>query len=306
MNLAPIILFVYNRPWHTRKTVESLKKNKLADVSDLIIYSDEAKDDADKKNIQDVRNYLRSVNGFKSVQIIEQQTNKGLVDSIVNGVTKVVNKYGKVIVLEDDIVTSLYFLKYMNDALKYYQNNEKVMHISGYMFPVDSVGLEQTFFLRSPSCWGWATWGRSWNYFEINIDNLSRQFSKKEVNSFNLDGVYNFWRQVVDNKKGIINTWAIFWYASVFIRQGLCLHPAISMTQNIGYDASGTHCGHSSIFNVALDSQPVTFFEPKINESTLALKKLQQFFTRNRLNYSSRFLVSIKRMLRFLPLPPTS
>ncbi|MBE0472148.1 MAG: glycosyltransferase, partial [Methyloprofundus sp.] len=130
--LAPIILFVYNRPWHTQQTVEALQNNLFADQSDLIIYSDAAKNDQACVQVQAVRDYIKTVDGFKSVKIIERDKNRGLAANIIDGVTEVVNQYGKIIVMEDDIVTSPAYLSFMNQALDFYQNENKVWHISGW------------------------------------------------------------------------------------------------------------------------------------------------------------------------------
>ena len=157
MNFAPIALFAYNRPWHIRKTVETLQKNELSEHSELFIYSDGPKNQEDRELVNEVRQYLHSIRGFKHIEIIEQKRNSGLADAIVSGVTEIVGTYGKTIVLEDDLVTSPYFLRYMNDALKFYKEDEQVMHIAGYMLPINSFGLPETFFYRIASCWGWGT-----------------------------------------------------------------------------------------------------------------------------------------------------
>ena len=122
MNLAPIILFVYNRPEHTKKTLESLKINELASESSLFIFSDGSKNENDKKSVDEVRKYISTISGFKEIKIILREKNLGLADSVISGVTEVIEKYGKAIVLEDDIVTSKYFLKFMNEALDFYED----------------------------------------------------------------------------------------------------------------------------------------------------------------------------------------
>src|SRR3989339_698479 len=139
--LSPIVLFVYNRLEHTRKTIEALQKNELAKDSELFLYSDGPKNEENIKKVNEVRKYINSIDGFKKVKIVEREINFGLARSIIAGVTDIVNKYGKIIVLEDDIVTSPYFLTFMNDALCLYENEEKVMHISGYFFPVENKNL---------------------------------------------------------------------------------------------------------------------------------------------------------------------
>jgi hypothetical protein len=278
MTLAPITLFVYNRSAHTRQTVEALQKNALAKDSDLIIYSDAPKTPEAAAAVREVREYIRTINGFKSVAIIERDKNWGLANSIIDGVTSVVNKYGRIIVLEDDLVTSHYFLDFMNTALETYQDDEKVMHISGYMFPIDNADLPETFFLRTPSCWGWATWNTAWRHFEKNPKKLLGEFSKQTINRFNMDGAYNFWAQVEQNGRGEIDTWAIFWYASVFLKGGLCLHPNISMVNNIGHDNTGEHCRETSDYLTVLASSPVRYFERNIIESSIAHARTRKFF----------------------------
>ncbi len=157
MNLSPIALFVYNRLEETQKTIEYLTKNELAEKSKLFIFSDGFKDEKDKLKVNEVRNYLRTIRGFEEIKIIEKEKNYGLANSIIKGVTGVVNEYGKVIVLEDDLLTSPYFLKFMNDALYLYERENRVGAICGYVYSMKEQ-LPETFFLRFFNSWGWATW----------------------------------------------------------------------------------------------------------------------------------------------------
>ena len=165
MTLSPICLFVYKRLDLTIKTVTSLKGNLYANGSDLFIFSDAPKNDEDQLLVLEVRKYIKSIVGFKSVKIIERENNLGLAESIISGVTEVINQYGKIIVLEDDLLTSKYFLKYMNDALEKYQNESEVISILGYIYPIKTQ-LPELFFLRGTDCWGWATWDKAWKTFE--------------------------------------------------------------------------------------------------------------------------------------------
>ncbi|MCK9607885.1 MAG: hypothetical protein M0R33_15690 [Methylomonas sp.] len=245
MNLAPIVLFVYNRPEHTRKTVESLKSNELAEYSDLIIYSDGPIDEHVFLSVNAVRDYLKTVVGFNSVVIIEREFNIGLAANIIDGVTTVVNKYGKVIVLEDDIITSPVFLTFMNRALAFYENESRVWHISGWNYPINPDGLGDTFLLRIMNCWGWASWADRWVKYEKSPQKLIIEFSSQQRSQFDLDDSGVFWSQIVDNAKGKIDTWAIFWYATIFRHNGLCLNPAHTFIRNIGHDGSGIHCTDS-------------------------------------------------------------
>jgi hypothetical protein len=286
--LAPIVLFVYNRPYHTQKVIEALKNNPEAKESELFVYCDGAKENAseiEKKQIEETRKIIRGINGFKSVTMIESKENKGLAFSIIEGVTEIVNKYGRIIVLEDDIVTSSGFLKYMNDALEVYSNVKKVMHISGYMFPFQNTSKKYVFFSNPTTCWGWATWKESWSYFEKNVDSQIEQIDNRNLwKKFTLNNTFpSFQTQLFQNKNGLINTWAIFWYASVFLNKGISLHPSISLTNNIGLDGSGENCGgfedkENPYYNRQLAD---TIFVKKqyFLSSTRENKMLEKFYT---------------------------
>jgi sulfatase maturation enzyme AslB (radical SAM superfamily) len=296
-NHAPIVLFVYNRPWHTQQTIEALQKNELAKESELFIYSDEAKNDEDKKSVNEVREYICNIDGFKNVNVIKQSTNQGLANSIIKGVTEIVNKYGKIIVLEDDLVTSPYFLKFMNEALKRYKDEKKVWHISGWNYPIDTDELSDTFFWRYMNCWGWATWSDRWQHYEKNIDKTIKAFSKDDVERFNLDGTVDFWNQVLMNKKGKINTWAIFWATTIFQHNGLCLNPSKTFVINIGQDGSGLHSSDYDIYKSALSMNNNIKFSSDIIENNLALQRIQAFFKSHKKTFLSRVINKLSKIL---------
>jgi hypothetical protein len=296
--LAPIALFVYARPAHTRRTVEALRENALAAESDLVIFSDGPKTQEAAAGVRAVRDYIRTVSGFRTVRIVERETNWGLAKSIIGGVTELCERRGRVIVLEDDLVTSTYFLRFMNDALARYEAEETVMHVSGYMFPVNPAGLPPTFFLRTASCWGWATWQRAWRQFSRQPARLMEEFSAADIRRFNFDGAYDFWDQVRKNASGRIDTWAVFWYATIFRAHGLCLHPASSMTNNIGHDSSGQHRIDSGQFQTELAAGPVTKFEACIAENALAYARLRDYFFSIRPSPARKLVSAIARRLR--------
>jgi len=300
-SLAPIALFVYKRPSHTRRTVEALQGNVLAGKSDLFIFSDAPKNPEDDDLVHDVREYIKTINGFNTVTIIEKEKNEGLAKSIIEGVSRLTNECGRVIVLEDDLITSPYFLSFMNDALNQYQFEDKVMHISGYMLPIDHTGLPETIFLHTLSSWGWATWDRAWKFFTKDPGKLINEFSRNKIRRFNMEGAHDFWVQVVLNERGLIDTWAIFWYATVFKLGGLCLYPSISLVNNIGHDGTGEHCGKTNYFSTSLANNPIATFEKNITESQLAYTKAREFYLANRLNIIKRIYAGIKlRLYAFL------
>ena len=295
MTLAPIVLFVYNRPWHSQQTIEALQKNELSSESELFIYSDAPKAEKDQEKVQEVHDYVHSIGGFKKITIIERVENWGLANSIIDGVTAIVNQYGKIIVLEDDIVTSPCFLRYMNDALDYYQDEGKVMHISGWNYPINTEGLPQTVFLRATSCWGWATWSRAWQFFDKNPQKLLETFTKKDRYNIDFNGTAGMWSQVTGNLSGKLNTWAIFWYASVFKVNGLCLHPTNSLVENIGHDGSGVHCGASDLYNVVLSDKSVAHFSDDITESSITMDRIQRSLLSNKKSLFKRVLNKLTR-----------
>jgi hypothetical protein len=285
MTLAPIVLFVYNRPWHTQQTIKALQKNELADQSDLVIYSDAYKNDQDWSSVQQVRDYIKIIKGFKSVKVVEREDNWGLAKSIIAGVTEVVNQYGKIIVLEDDIVTSSTFLSLMNQALDRYRNEPKVWHISGWNYPIDSDNLGDFFFWRVMNCWGWATWADRWAKYEKSPRKLINEWSAQQKHHFDLDGSGVFWHQVIGNTEGKMNTWAIFWYATIYQNKGLCLTPTSTHVDNIGHDGSGVHCGNSQTNNAektVLNTKHQLVWPVEYKESALAVEEIKLYYRKQK------------------------
>lgn len=239
MELAPIILFAYNRPWHVTQTLEALAANHLADQSTLYIFADGPKADAsveDLEKINETRVAIRDKQWCKEVIIREADTNFGLAESVIAGVTEIVNKHGKVVVLEDDIITSPYFLTFLNDGLKVYQDSGNVYAINSYMFPIDTD--EVTTFLSplGTSTWGWATWADKWKAFERTPKHKTLIQTNPFLRSrFNLAD-YNY-ADMLDNT----NSWGIRWYYSVFVRNGLGLFPTKTLCKNIGFGEGATH-----------------------------------------------------------------
>ncbi|WKJ88631.1 glycosyltransferase [Methylomonas montana] len=298
MNLSPVVLFVYNRPWHTRQTIEALQKNELAFESELIIYSDAPKNDDSRQTVMDVRSYIKSIQGFKKITIIEREKNWGLSKSIIDGVTTIVNQYGKIIVLEDDLVTSRFFLKFMNEALNFYQNEKKVFHISGYVYPINTKNIDSTFFLKPTTCWGWGTWDRAWKYFVKDSDLYLCLFNKKMIYDYNLSGAYRYFDQIRLNKKGRIDTWAVFWYASSFLNSALSLHPKDSFVRNIGHDGFGVNCTKSSVFDVEVVDYYDVIFTTNICENIKARKSFECFFNGLKKTLFKRIYNKARNILR--------
>lgn len=240
---APVVVFAYARPAHTARTLAALAANEGATETDLIVYADGPKTEAVAPQVAAVREIVADVQGFRSVRVVAREANVGLAANIIEGVTNTVQDYGRVIVVEDDIVTAPKFLSFMNRCLDAHQDNAKVWHVSGWNYPIASEGLEDVFLYRAMHCWGWATWADRWAHYQRDPAALIAAWDEPAISHFNLDGTHDFWRQVVENRDGVISTWAIFWHATIAARGGLCLHPARSYVTNIGFDDSGHHTG---------------------------------------------------------------
>lgn len=293
-NLAPIALFVYNRPQHTERTIKFLQENDLAGKSNLFIFSDGAKSQLEEENVAKVRALINKVEGFKSVKVFERKENAGLANSVIEGVTKLIKDYDQVIVLEDDLIISPHTLRYFNDALNRYRDEEKVMHIGAYMYPLKAEDLPQSFFYRAATSWGWATWGRAWKNFEPNIDTLIKQFDKEKKSAFSIENKMNFWKQMLEFKKGKNNSWAIRWYASIFLKGGLTLNPSQSLVNNIGHDGTGVHSGINDIYNVVINPKPITEFPEVIEEDKKAYQVIKRFLSTRKGN----MVLRVKRFVR--------
>ena len=248
MTPAPLALFAYNRPTHTERVVASLLKNRLASETELFVYSDGPRRPEDAPLVDRVRKILHSITGFKSVQIIEQGRNLGLANSVISGVSEVVQRYGKVIVVEDDLLLSPNFLTFMNTVLDFYSPFEKVYSVTGFSYPAGAIHIPKDYsydVYLSYRCmsWGWATWIDRWQTVDWKVTSFEPFLrDRKSQKLFNQGG-----EDLSDMLKlqmiGKIDSWAIRWCYAHFQNQAFCLYPVRSLVSNLGFDRSGTHCG---------------------------------------------------------------
>lgn len=297
--LAPIILFVYKRPEHTLKTLQALAVNKYASESELFVFADGPKENATDEDLEHIRATRAVISKFKgcaSVNLIEREKNLNLEENVISGVTEIIDRYGKVIVLEDDIITAPNFLAYCNQGLDMYQEDKSVYSINGFMFAIDFKSDFDTFLCPlATSSWGWATWKDRWATFEHEVEDVSI-FENNEYLRKRFDlADYQYFDMLKQ-----LNTWDIRWYYTAFLRNGLGLFVTRSLTDNIGFDGSGTH-GTSDSFNINL-------YQGEINikkKEKIDLRKysaLTQYFIRPKLPQQSpslirRILIKIKRRL---------
>lgn len=279
--LAPVILFVYNRPEHTLKTLTALSENEWANESVLYIFADGPKINASAQNlklIEETRRLIKSKKWCGEVNIIERKENFGLANSVISGVSEIITKHGKAIILEDDLVSSNCFLRYMNEALEAFENNSDVACISGYTYPIKN--LPELFFIKGADCWGWATWKRAWDHFEPDGNKLLQTLKSKSLtNEFDFNSSYPYIKMLEEQIEGKNNSWAVRWYASAFLKNQLCLYPGKSYVNNIGADGSGTHFSTATKqFETALNTHPISTYKITIEENAFARGKFEDYF----------------------------
>lgn len=297
-NYSPVALFVYNRFIHTHQTIEALKNNVIARETDLIIFSDAPKSEVHIESVAEVRQYIYQIDGFKSVSIIERKTNFGLANSIIAGITTVVNQYGTVIVLEDDLITSPYFLTFMNNGLEIYQKNKEVASIHGYIYPIKN--LPETFFIKGADCWGWATWKRAWDIFEADGNKLLTElYHKKRQKEADFNNNYGYIKMLKAQINGQNDSWAVRWYMSAFLNNMLTLYPNQSYVQNIGLDNSGTHCKETELFSIDLTKNNGKFKKIAAKEDKIARLKIEHFFKSIKPSFLSKIISKINTIKSF-------
>lgn len=298
MKLAPVLLFVYNRPQHTRQLLESLLANKEAAESELFIYSDGPKDENDRAAVDEVRRYVRQIEGFAAVRLTERKQNQGLASNIIDGVTTVAGQYGRVIVLEDDLRVSPYFLKFMNDALETYRDEPRVGHIQACDYTRSPI-LPDTFLIKWTGSWGWATWDRAWKLFNPDGAELLRQLEERKLTkTFDFNGKYGYTRMLRKQVEGKNNSWAIRWNASLFLKDVLSLNVGKALVQNNGFDGTGTHCGGGGLYASELWLAPIAV-QPisPIEENVEARKVYEEYYARTN-SFRAKLLRRLRRMLK--------
>lgn len=296
MSYAPIALFVYNRPWHVRQAVEALLANADAVRTHLYVFADAPRNAAANQATDEVRAYIRSIAGFETVTLIEREANLGLARSIIDGVTRLCQEYGRVIVVEDDLITSPHFLSYMNDALARYEHEDRVMQVAGYMFPVNLALEEDAVFLPFTSSWGWATWGRAWQHFDATGSGCQRLVEDQALKrAFNLNGAYDHFRLLQSQLRGETDSWAIRWYLSVFLMSGLTLYPKKTLVCNLGFDGSGVNCVVRSIEAKAIEPHFHVVAMPRVLSVSDSYEVILRHFPQPKLN-----IMTILNRVRYL------
>lgn len=283
MTSAPALVFTYNRLAKTERTLNALNENDLAGDTDLFIYCDQAvqsKPD-DESAVMAVRKYLSEFAGssrFHSVKLCFADQHRGLAASVIKGVSEVMDQYGKVIVTEDDLVSHCNYLTYMNECLERYQNDERIWSISGYSYPLEgNRDTDSVYFTYRGSSWGWGTWKDRWDTVDWEMKDYSGlPWNLKRMKSLNLAG-RDLYMMLRNQKKGVIDSWAVRWVFEQTRNRRLTVYPAHSFLYNIGLDGSGTH--HVGDGNDQIESlKAVPFKLTEIRFSRLLLEQFAEYY----------------------------
>lgn len=265
---APICVFAFDRPEHLRRTLTALAANDLAKESNLVIFCDGPRHERDKAKTALVQEFARDTEGFRSCNVIVSKANKGLGVSVIDGVTQMLTQYDRAIILEDDLITSPHFLRYMNDGLDLYADNPTVASIHGWCFPHAVSDPPETFFLRGTDCLGWGTWKRAWAMFEPDARLLLSELRRRRLQyAFNCNGIYDYMGMLRAVRDGKISSWAVRWRASAFLHDMHTLHPGRSLVQHVGGDGKGTNVGVTDLFDVPLSESAISIRPQSVVEN---------------------------------------
>ena len=300
---TPIALFTFNRVDLLKKTINSLKRNNLAIDTDLFVFSDGPKGKIFLDEIKSVRKYLKKIKGFKSCKVIEREINLGLEKNILSGLEYIFENFSKVIVMEDDIITSKFFLKFMNDALNLYENDLNVSQINGYSFLEsykDTYKLDDLYFIKGADCLAWGTWKNRWINYNDDAQFLVREILRKKLErDFNRDNNYNFLKMLkAKSKKG--NSWAICWYASNFLLDKYALYPLKSLACHIGNDSRATNyiSSKNDSLSVKLARREISLSKIEVSENSSTSLAYNKFLMDSKGNFLERLKCFIKVFIR--------
>lgn len=282
-NCAPIVVFCYNRPSHLKTLIESIQLNKEAIDSDLYVFSDGAKNELDIPLVQEIRKYISSLMGFKSIHCIWRENNIGLAKNVISGVSEVFVKYEKIIVLEDDLCVSENFLDYMNQSLAYYKDQPSIFSISGYTAPIEIPSNYQpdVFLFYRINSWGWGTWRDRWEKMDWEIADFEIFIRNNQLRKAFNRGGEDCTPMLLRQMQGKINSWAIRFNYNCYKKSLLNIYPVISKVSNTGNDGSGTHVKSTSYYNTSLDieQKAVQLMMPELDSQIVS--NYQHFFKKS-------------------------
>jgi hypothetical protein len=282
---SPIAIFTYQRIDSLKKLLKSLKKNSETKNSSVYFFCDGPKSKKDERNTKKIILFLKSIKFFKNKKIILRKNNYGLKKNIVDGINEVFKKNKTIIVLEDDLIVSKYFLNYMNNALNKYYKNKKIFHINGWSFKVNINNKFDVYFSRYMNCWGWGTWKNRWSLLnEKSVLKSSLNWSKKKINEFNIGSSINLYDQISRNFTKKINTWAVFWYAAIFENNGICLTPNYSLVKNCGFEKLENN-SINFLYSTNISNKKIINYPSFVTEDKIIFKFLKKEILKKKFFY---------------------
>lgn len=302
---TPLALFVYNRPDHLRRTLEALTRCARLEECDVYVFCDAPKYDDQRANVKSARLVVREYEKILRATLIERETNVGLARSIAGETTNLCERYGRTIILEDDLIVSPNFINFMLSALDRYENDERVYQIAGYLFPISYQLKQDAFFMPLTTSWGWATWQRAWRNFEWNPAGVTELLNDDLFRTqFDLDNSFPYSKMLRARLKGENDSWAILWWYVVFKRGGLVLYPKQSLVWNAGVDGSGTHrTREGKVCQESLSKVTQFNFDSfrlpdLVNVNEQAFTKIKRFLRIQRTSQVTVFLNRLRQILR--------
>jgi hypothetical protein len=295
--LAPVIIFAYNRPDHLQNCLNSLFSNSEAKLSKFFVVIDGPKNEYDKIVQAKIVNLLEDAKSNFNLQYDLKSVNLGLANSIIRGLNQIFEKFDSAIILEDDLEVSQFFLKFCNDGLNEYKSNLSVASIQGFSYKIKNP-LSSPYFLRGADCWGWATWRDRWLLFDSDAEKLLNEIKLQKLNKlFDLNGAFPYSKMLERQSRGEIDSWAIRWHASIFLKNMLSLYPNQTLVKNNGFDGSGTHTGKNKGFESNFPQDAIVIENIEICASKDALFQIQNFLRTYYSTYSKFSLIGIKRRI---------
>jgi len=296
MSSLGVVIFTYDRPSHLDQLLRTYYQNRTPRLLPTTIYMDAPRNVVSEKAQIEIKKIIHSYNEiYKNLTLIKRKKNLGSKMNITSGITESFKYFNKLIILEDDLVLSEYFLEYMSDGLEYFEGSKQVYHVSGCSL-IENTPTLDPYFTMYMNCWGWGTWRDKWEQICLNAASHKYDMNEEEVRDFNLNNSHDFHRQLLENRNGMISTWAILWYACIFKNNGLCLSPGISLVNNSGNDGSGER--HGKIMPIPFTDQvPSSCYPEDIKEDQNARELLVQYFQ----NQRSSLAEIIKNIVYCLP-----
>jgi hypothetical protein len=289
-----ITIFAYNRPVHLKALLDSLALNPELKYIDLNIFVDGPKNSKEMSKVNEVKSIANSFIGSRNLNVYTSEVNFGLANSVINGVTRIFQKYKYQIVLEDDLILRTDFLEFMLLVNHKYCNNYTIAGANGYSYP-SSLKNERSFFIRGADCWGWSTWKDRWE--KVNWDSLSlyKELEQKNLlEDFNLMGNFRYSKILRDQIKQKIDSWAIRWHASMFLQENYTIFPNVSLVKNTGFDGTGTH-GASIIHNEDFSHLLLNLNLPDFDKNdSSGIQTINNYYKENRIGLLTRVLLKLK------------